>query len=201
LENTPYAMQRIAKIISILGHPFLTIPLYTLIVTFSVYSFKQAAFISGLIVGCFFIPITIWNYVRTKRGVYTNFDVSDQKQRNSMYVFAIPFLGVVLIVFYFTGQSRGFLICILFSLILLILSYVINFVIKCSGHVSLTIFLACMVLPISIPAAIILIICTLIIGWSRVVLNRHTLAEVFTGFLLGAICSFGMLYFQGYFKV
>lgn len=193
-------MKKIAKFISIIGHPFLTIPLYTLIITFSVYNFKRAAFISGMILGCFFLPIAIWNYVRTKRGVYTNFDVSVQKQRNSMYLFAIPILAVVLVVFYFTGQTRGLLICILFSLILLTLSYLINFVVKCSGHVSLTVFLACMVLPVNFPAAIILIFCTLIIGWSRIILKRHTLTEVITGFFLGAICSFGMLYFQGYFK-
>lgn len=192
--------QKIARVISILGHPFLTIPLYTLIITFSLMEVQKALFISLTIIGGFFIPISLWNFVKTRKGIYTNFDVSDQKQRNSMYLFAIPALLIVLAVFYFTNQSHNLILVILFALILLISSYVVNFSVKCSGHTSLTIFLSFLVLPVSFTAAMIMLVCAVAIGWSRLALKRHTFTEVVAGMILGLMVGTSMLYFQGYFE-
>lgn len=193
-------IQKVAKVISILGHPFLTIPIYTLAITFSVYDIKDALFISFIIVGCFFVPVILWNYINTKRGKYTNFDVSDQKERNSLYVFVIPILTAVLFIFYLTHQSGSLILNIFFGLILTVVSYLINFKIKCSGHISLTIFLSFIVLPKNLTAAFILLICAFIIGWSRIALKRHTFIEVLTGMIIGLVVGLFMLYFQGYFN-
>lgn len=193
-------IQKVAKVISILGHPFLTIPIYTLAITFSVCEIKDALFISFIIVGCFFVPVILWNFINTKRGKYTNFDVSDQKERGSMYVFVIPILTAVLFIFYLSHQSSSLILTILFALILTVVSYLINFKIKCSGHISLTIFLSFIVLPKNLTAAFILLICALIIGWSRIALKRHTFIEVLAGMIIGLIIGLSMLYFQGYFN-
>jgi membrane-associated phospholipid phosphatase len=193
-------IQKLAKYVSILGHPFLTIPIYTLAINFSIYEIKKAFLISFTIVGCFFIPVILWNYINTKRGKYTNFDVSDQKQRNSMYVFALPLLTAVLFIFYLTHQSHALILTILFAVILLVISYLVNFAIKCSGHISLTIFLSFIILPKNLTAAFILLFCALIIGWSRIALKRHTFIEVLTGMIIGLITGLSMLYFQGYFN-
>lgn len=193
-------IQKVAKVISILGHPFLTIPIYTLAITFSVCEIKDALFISFIIVGCFFVPVILWNFINTKRGKYTNFDVSDQKERGSMYVFVIPILTAVLFIFYLSHQSNSLILTILFALILTVVSYLINFKIKCSGHISLTIFLSFIVLPKNLNAAFILLICALIIGWSRIALKRHTFIEVLAGMIIGLVIGLSMLYFQGYFN-
>ncbi len=174
--------------------------MYTLIITFSLMEVRKAIFISLTIIGGFFIPISLWNFIKTRKGSYTNFDVSDQKQRNSMYLFAIPALLLVLAVFYFTRQSHNLILVIVFALILLTLSYAVNFFIKCSGHASMTIFLSFLVLPVSFTSAIIMLVCAIAIGWSRLELKRHTFAEVITGIFLGLAIGFPMLFFQGYFK-
>lgn len=192
--------QKIAKIISVLGHPLLTIPVYTIIITFSVYDYSKAFFVSFIIVGCIFLPITFWNYFQTKRGRYTNFDVSVQKDRDSMYLFAIPVLTLALIIFYFTHQSNALILNILFALILLVASYLVNFFIKCSGHVSLTIFLSFMLMPVNFVASIFILFCSILIGWSRVVLKRHTIKEAIIGMFLGLIVGISMLYFLNFFR-
>ena len=193
-------IQKVAKVISILGHPFLTIPIYTLAITFGICEIKDAIFISFMVVGCFFVPVILWNYINTKRGKYTNFDVSNQKERNSLYVFAIHILTAILFVFYLSHQSNSIILNILFALILTVVSYLVNFKIKCSGHISLTIFLSFIVLPKNLTAAYILLVCALIIGWSRIVLKRHTFIEVLTGMIIGLVVGLSMLYFQGYFN-
>jgi membrane-associated phospholipid phosphatase len=193
--------KKIARLASLLGHPFLTIPLYTIIITFNIYDIRKALFVSAIVLIGFFVPLIVWNLVRTKKGIYTNFDVSNQQQRKSMYVFALPLLSGVLVVFYFTHQAPALLINILFGVILLLASYLVNFYIKCSGHMSLTIFLSFIILPVNFIAAICLLLCAIVIGWSRLELKRHTFAEVMTGMFLGLITGLTMLYCQGYFKL
>jgi membrane-associated phospholipid phosphatase len=117
-----------------------------------------------------------------------------------MYLFAVPALLLVLAVFYFTNQSHNLILVILFSLILLIVSFAVNFYIKCSGHASMTIFLSFLVLPVNFTAAILMLFCAIAIGWSRLELKRHTFAEVITGIFLGLAVGLPMLFFQGYFK-
>lgn len=190
-------MPKIARFISLLGHPFLTIPLYTILISFSAYESKKAFFIAATIIGIFFIPLSIWNFVRTRKGDYSNFDVSDQRQRTSMYLFALPLLAVVQLVFFLTSQAKSLQLCILFSLILLVISYLVNFKVKCSGHMSMTIFLAFIVFPGNTVAAWILLGLAVIIGWSRIILKRHTLTEVITGMIIGTVVGLCMNYFQG----
>ncbi|HEX9060094.1 MAG TPA: hypothetical protein VF941_07925, partial [Clostridia bacterium] len=62
--------QNIAKCISIIGHPFVTIPAFIFIVLFSTENFLKALLLSALIVGCVIIPTSIRNYIKTKKGEY-----------------------------------------------------------------------------------------------------------------------------------
>ena len=99
--------QRIAKLISVAGHPLLTIPLFVVFVMFSFENIGKAVFISFLIIGCIFIPLIVRLYLKSKNGSYTNFDVSDRKQRKSVFVLFLPILCIVTFVIYKTGQSWG----------------------------------------------------------------------------------------------
>jgi ABC-type Fe3+ transport system permease subunit len=73
--------KNIAHVVSVLGHPLLTIPLYVVLVMFGSEDFKRASLNTFLIIGCVFIPVTVWLYIKSRNGSYTNFDVSDRKQR------------------------------------------------------------------------------------------------------------------------
>lgn len=191
-------MNKLAKYVSIIGHPFITIPIFVIIVMFSFEDFKTAVFISFLIVGCIFVPLISWMYIRTKRGLYTNFDVSIRTQRKSVFVFAVPLLAVVTAIVFATGQPKNLSLGVLFASMLIITSQIVNFYIKSSLHVSLTIYLSFLIMPVNLVIGIIVLLSTAIIGWSRVKLGRHTLKEVFVGMLVGLIISFAMLYFEGY---
>lgn len=190
--------QKIAKYISIIGHPLVTISTFVLIVMFSFEEFHKALLISFLIVGCVIIPNIIRNYIKTKNGEYTNFDVSVRTQRNSMYLFAIPLLVIIIIVLFNTRQSRNLCLGVLFVLILLIISYIVNFFIKCSGHVSLTIYLSFLIIPTNLIIGIIVLLFSGLIAWSRVELGRHTVKEIVTGAIIGLVTGLIMLITEGY---
>jgi hypothetical protein len=191
-------MKKAATIISILGHPLLTIPLFVLAVMFGSEEFTKASRFSFLIIGCIFFPIIAWMYFRSRRGSYTNFDVSDQKQRRSLFLFAIPLLAIVSVFLFASGQRGNLFVSVLFALMLLVLSQITNFFIKSSLHVSLNIFLSALIFTVNHTIGIVALLSTGLLGWSRVELGRHTLKEVLIGLLIGLVISLVMLKAEGY---
>ena len=185
----------LAKIVSTAGHPLITIPLFVIVVLFSNNTTKSALFLTFLIVGCIFVPLISWMYLKSKNGSYTNFDVSDKKQRLSLFVFAIPFLVVVTTILYLTHQSEKTCLSVLFATLLVMVSQLVNYFIKSSLHVSLTLYLAFLAIPLSPGFGFSMIFLSIFIGWSRVVLKRHTIKEVIVGAIIGFTVGSIMLYF------
>ncbi len=179
--------QKTATYISVIGHPLITIPLFVIIATFSQNDFKKAAFISSLIVGCVFLPLVLRLYRKSKNGTYTNFDVSDRKQRKSMYLFILPLLLVVTVVLYLSGQSANLCLSVFCALMLMFISQLVNFYVKSSLHVSMNIYLSFLIMPMNLTIGIIVFLLTGLIAWSRIVLGRHTYKEIWVGAALGLI--------------
>lgn len=191
--------QKIARFISVAGHPLLTIPLYVALVTFASADGQKAAFNSFLIIGCIFVPLILWLYLKSKNGSYTNFDVSDRKQRKSVFVFIIPILCIVTFIVYKTGaQSNPVFQSLLFALILVTVLQISNFYIKSSLHVSFNIYLSFLVMGADYKLGIIVLLLTIPIAWSRIELSRHTLKEVITGGTIGLVVSVIMFHVQGH---
>lgn len=188
--------KRIAKYISIIGHPFLTFSIFILVVMFTFEEFHKALFISILIIGCIIIPNVIRNYIKTKRAEYTNFDVSVRTHRNSMYLFSIILSLIITIVMFISNQSKDLYLGVLFATILIIISYIVNFSIKCSAHVSLTIYLSFIIISMNLIIGITGLVFACLIGWSRLELGRHTIKEVITGAIIGMITGVAMLITQ-----
>jgi len=185
----------LAKIVSTIGHPLVTIPLYVIVVLFSKNDTKSAIFLTLLIVGCIFVPLISWMYLKSKNGSYTNFDVSDKKQRRSLFFFAIPFMILVTAVLYMTHQPEKTTLSLLFATILVVVSQLVNYFIKSSLHVSLTLYLAFLAIPINPVFGFSMLFLSILIGWSRVVLKRHSVKEVLVGAIIGLTVGSMMLYF------
>ena len=188
--------QKIAKLISIVGHPLLTIPVYVVIVMIGLEDIKGAALNSFLIIGCIFIPLALWLFIKSRNGTYTNFDVSDRKQRKSVFVFIIPILSVVTCILYKSGQSSHLWQSMLFALLLVVVLQLVNFKIKSSMHVALNIYLSFMVMTVNYKIGIAIFLLTGLIGWSRIVSGRHTLKEVVFGAVIGLTVSIIMFYME-----
>ncbi len=193
--------QRLAKYVSTIGHPLISLPVFTIVVMFMKESTRKAFFISVLIIGGVILPMVVWIMIRTRKGKYSNFDVSERAQRKSLFVFVIPLLGFVTLILFLTEQSLNTCLSVLFALILSVVSQIMNFFIKSSLHVSLTIYLAALVLPMSIGFGSFILLFSFLIGWSRIELGRHTKKEVFAGAIIGVVISASMLFVEGFLTI
>jgi hypothetical protein len=189
---------KIAKAISLIGHPLLTIPLFVAAMMFAFEGFEKALLNSALIIGCIFLPLFLRMYIKSKNGTYTNFDVSDRIQRKTLFAFIIPLMIVVTVVSFKTNPGSNFSLSVLFGTILVIISQVINLFIKSSLHVSLNIYLSALVMTADYRIGIAVFLFSGLIAWSRVALGRHTWKEVAFGSCIGLIISVAMLYAEGF---
>ena len=189
--------KKIAQIISFAGHPLLTIPLFVVIVTFTLEDFRKAFITSTIIIGGFFIPLILRLYLKSRKGSYTNFDVSDRIQRKSIFFFIIPILSVVTFIAFLTDQSINLCLSLLFGLTLVAVSQGVNLTIKSSMHVSFHIYLSFLIMTLNPLIGIIAFLITIPIAWSRIVLGRHSLKEVLIGGLLGVLAGLCMIYVEG----
>lgn len=187
-----------ASVISILGHPLFTIPVFVATVMFKNENFKKAFFIAFLIIGCIFLPLILRLFVKTKNGTYTNFDVSDRIQRKTVFTFVIPFMVIVTFVLFKTQQNHDLCLSIVFATILVSISQGVNFFIKSSLHVSLNIYLSFLVMMLNLKIGIMVFLFTGLLGWSRIVLGRHTMKEVLVGGVIGLSISLLMFYIEVY---
>jgi membrane-associated phospholipid phosphatase len=188
--------QTIAKCLSLGGHPLLTIPLFVIITMFATENTGKAALVILLVVGGIFVPLIAWLYIKSKNGTTTNFDVSDRKQRKSLFVFILPVLMLVTIILYYTGQSKTVCLSVFFGLVITFVSQLVNLRIKSSLHVSMTVYLAFLIMPLNYIAGIIVLLLSVLIGWSRIVLGRHTLKEVLWGGGIGLTIGLIMFYVE-----
>ena len=186
---------KFASIISIFGHPLLTLSIFAIVALFTYEEFQRALLHSTFIVAGIFLPLTLKMYLGSKSGTYTNFDVSNKKQRQSWYVFAILVLLIITIILFATDQPRTLRLSILFSLILLATSQIVNYFIKSSLHVSFNIFLCFLIMPLSLTAGILFFIFTFLIAWARFILKRHTTKEIIVGSLIGFTIGISSLLF------
>jgi membrane-associated phospholipid phosphatase len=185
--------KKLANVISTVGHPLLTIPVFLVIVLFSYQHLYNATTISALIIIFFFIPISIKMYVGSKKGTYTNFDVSDRNERQSWYVVALFLLSILILILFYTNQAKAIIWTALFFFLLLLISKLLNYYIKSSLHVSLNVFLTFLIIPFNLYFGIIFLFFVLSISWSRIVLKRHTLKEVIYGGMVGSFIGLSSL--------
>lgn len=183
-------LYKIAWTISALGHPLFTTGLFVLFISFHEYSPRQAFFISLLIIGGLLLPLAIRNFRKVKKGEYTNFDVSDQKQRNSLYVYMIATLTLITGILFALDQPPAFCMGALCTLCMVIVSYAVNFIHKTSLHTAMNLFWAFAIYELFPGVAYFFACWAALVALSRLVLQRHTLPEVLSGAFIGGVCGF-----------
>lgn len=138
------------------------------------------------------IPISAWIFWNVKKKRYTDSDVSDRKQRKSLYVFIVSALAVYLIYLYLRFDQIDWII--LFLGILIVLMQISNYFIKSSMHTAINIFVAALFFTMSPLWGLIWLGITMVVGISRIILKRHSPREVLSGTIIGLFVSFIYLY-------
>jgi membrane-associated phospholipid phosphatase len=176
---------KIANIISIIGHPLLTVPVFVIILLFNYEDLHRAFLVSALILGCVFIPLITKMYNGLRNGIYTNFDISNKNERQNWYIIVLILLFILTSILFLTNQPQDIKYNALFFFLLMFFAKIGNYFIKTSLHVSLNIFLSFLIMQINLMLGLLFLCFIFPIAWSRLILKRHNMKEIIYGGLNG----------------
>lgn len=177
----------ISRFISNFFNPLVSLVIYFFYYSYLNYSWEEATKKFLPILLLLIIPVALWIYRNVRKGVYSNMDVSNRKQRHSLYVFIIVATIVFLAVDY--GIHNEIDWTVLMLCILLSLMQISNFFIKSSMHTSLNIYVAALFYAINPALGIFWFVLAILIGITRVILRRHTTREVLSGAAIAIFVS------------
>lgn len=179
--------KKLAHGISNFGHPLLTFPIFILCLLFLQQPLEKAIWISALIILILFIPLYVKIQRGTKSGKYSNFDISDRKERKNFYPFVFSLVFLVILILHLTQQPKEIIRPLVLGLLLILVNYALNFFIKVSLHVSLTVFLGFLIFEINPFWGVLFIPFVFLMAWSRLELKRHSFSEILIGLAVGML--------------
>jgi membrane-associated phospholipid phosphatase len=191
--SDPGLRREVARWISILGHPFVLIPLMVTAVTVGWLPPERVALIVGLVVLGSVVPMLLLMAQRVRSGAWTNYDVSVREQRRGMYPAALALAGGTVLLLAAIGAPWPILRGVLSILLLIAIAAVVNLRLKISLHTAFAAYTAVVLFAGNRGLGAGVLALTLAIAWSRLELGRHTLPEVIGGAVLGAVVGGGLV--------
>ena len=183
----PSPLLRLATLLSLAGHPFVLVPATLLVTT---RQWRWAAVIAATTT----VPMLVVIARKVRRGEWSDYDVSRHEHRSGLYYAAVPLLILAAVVLYTLDAPRGIMRGLLAGSAMLAVGLAANRWLKVSMHMMFAAFCAVVIVKHFPLAAIAVLAALVAVGWSRRVLNRHTLAEVLVGSVAGAAAGvFAML--------
>ena len=122
----------LSKVISNLLNPLFSLLIFFICFAYVKMTWEESLVNILLMIGLVVIPIFSWIGWNVKKGNYTNMDVSDRKERNSLYLFNFIVIAIYTGVLYFSKQRTDLLIIIVFLFILMLIMHISNFFINSS---------------------------------------------------------------------
>lgn len=180
---------RIAAALSIIGHPFVVVPCT---VALTVRPARPAVGIALVTVIAMLAVIAR----QVAAGRWSDYDVSDQKQRHGFYPWALGIVAAGALVSWWARLPIGFVRAMAVAFGVIAIAAVLTRWTKVSLHALLGAFCAVIASGIDVRAAVALGVLVLLVGWSRVALKRHRVGEVVLGIVLGALGG-GVIVFLG----
>jgi len=177
-------MRKVARIISIVGHPFLVVPLAIVLATQNDGASRRAILLA---VGGTMLALTIYVVRKWRKGDFKDIDVSTREQRPRVFFIGIAASGLACLAMRLSRQNEAAIRGTAIACGTLVVLFLVNrFLLKASLHGAFSAMAAGIVWRANMPLAIGFAVLALIIGWSRVAYGRHTTPEVVVGLGIGA---------------
>lgn len=186
----------IASLISFIFHPVLLFLLMPFLIVYhdtgnSLYALKWGVYSAiFVVIGIFFI------LYGKRRGVFSDFDLSNQQERKKFYIF-ITLLGALylIIALYFKGIFFPMSIIVLGIMLGIALFEGVNYFLKASIHVGVAVaYTISLGFIYGLPLFLLSLPITPLVIWSRLTLKRHTPKEAFVGGILGIVVTLGTIF-------
>jgi membrane-associated phospholipid phosphatase len=185
-------MTRIARWVSVLGHPFVMVVLLVSVVALRRGTPVEAARTVALVALLSVLPIAILMFRQVRRGSWGNVDASNRSERPVLFLVAGGSL-LVLAGLAFVLRPQSFLTRgVLGSLALLAVCAIATRWLKVSLHMAFGALTTTILLLLGSAVGWTLLPFLPVLGWSRLRLGRHSVAEVMAGTLAGVVAGFAM---------
>ena len=174
-----------ARIISIVGHPFILLSLLVWWLQLQTNRERavQATMAFGLIV---LVPLALLIWRARASGRWQTVDASNKTDRPVFYLA----MGVVLLAaggyFHFIEHSPAFVRGCLVVGAMMLVAFGLNRWIKLSLHVAFAVFCGLLLATFQLSWGLPILLFLPLLIWSRLVLSRHILSETIGGMILGS---------------
>ena len=177
-----------ARWLSIIGHPGLLMPVA--VAVGAAQSGVPMARVQAVVAAAVAVAVVIGVYSlwQVRRGRWTHVDASLPHERRQLNPFVLLLLFGAATLLAATGASRHGAVGAAVAGLLVLAALALQRKMKMSLHAAFAVFAAALVWP-QVAWCLPMLALALGVGWSRLVLGRHTPAEVLTGLLLGALAG------------
>jgi membrane-associated phospholipid phosphatase len=178
---------KVAKWISIAGHPFVFSPIVALLAGSALFGPLQSVYGLLTVTLCCLLPASLYILRKVRIGEWSDLDVSARKDRPHLFLIGFAFLLLTVVVLTVTGQSIVYARGCLAAMILIVGGWFLNRWLKPSMHAAFAMLTASSLWPLNAGLSLVAMLFAVAVGWSRVELRRHTWVEVGVGLLLGIL--------------
>lgn len=182
------SQDRLARLVSNVFHPFLvSVVTLVLVIYLDGATLWEAIKWTAVGFGIVIVPLTLFLIVNVRRGHYSDWSISIREQRHSIYILAGICFVILVLTFIRAGAPAISLACLYAALTTVVIAAVINrTVTKISLHSVAMAGCAAALFWVSPPLGLFLALGALAVGWARMRLKHHTVAQVLLGWGLAA---------------
>ncbi|MCC5937983.1 MAG: hypothetical protein JJU34_11945 [Lunatimonas sp.] len=188
----------LALFLSRIAHPLVILTFFVFYSNLRLQELDAALWTITAMLAITIVPLIVWNWLKWKQGVYSNFDVSVREQRFSMFGFVFVLAAILIAFLFLSNQPQEILFGSLILIQVILITFLLNFRLKSSLHLAVCTYIAMGMVPLNGPMALGLMLLTPLLAWARVSLGRHQWNEVITGSMLGTGSGIQLLYLTDY---
>jgi hypothetical protein len=178
---------KVAKWISIAGHPFVFSPIVALLAGAALFGPLESVIGLLTVILCCLLPASLYILRKVRTGAWSDLDVSARKDRPHLFLVGFAFLLLTVLALTVTGQPMVYARGCLAAMILIAGGWFLNRWLKPSMHAGFAMLTACSLWPLNAGLSLVAMLFAVAVGWSRIELRRHTWLEVGVGLGLGIL--------------
>lgn len=178
---------RIPRLVSIAGHPAILIPLAAALAT-APSGDRSLVFLSVTIAVSFALLVFVYSQAKTRAGHWKHVDASIKSERTELNRAVGIALFATAATLALLKVNTGIVAATGLSGAIVVAGQFFGKIAKPSLHVGFAVFAACLTWPRQIPFAAILLF-AVVIGWSRLRLERHAPLDLALGAALGFLAG------------
>ena len=187
--------RRIAILVSNILNPFVLSLLIIFLISFqSTGTALGTIKWSAILIAATILPVYLFITYLVRSAKLDSHFIAIRKQRNKVYLLASVCVFIASVILFFMGASSLLLAVIFAGLFITVIFMGINLWWKISLHSAFISASVTLLIILFGPVAAVGVILVLLVGWSRVELGRHSIAQVTIGIFLAALITSVIFY-------